>query len=175
VFGLSSAAARALNDALHDPATVKEYLALVRGRTAQAFESRRPLSKVRGGPARPARTELTRLDVLKVPRDPPAPALDLSLLRARIRTGRLHQVRRHLHHCAHQVIGDTRYGKGRINRDLRARFGLPRLFLHAQRLRVAHPAGGVLEVTEPLWPDLAAFLARLPGADPARLAELSRP
>ena len=78
-----------------------------------------------------------------------------SLLRARLATGRRHQIRRHLAHLGHQVVGDTRYGKGGINRWLRAEFGLERLFLHAARLQCAF-----FEVEAPLAPDLATFLER---------------
>ena len=84
-----------------------------------------------------------------------------SLLRARIHTGRRHQVRRHLHHLAHQVIGDTKYGKGKINRSLRETYGLPRMFLHAALLELRHPATDEpLRLEAPLADDLRAYLLR---------------
>ena len=96
-----------------------------------------------------------------------------SLLRARLHTGRRHQVRRHLDHLRHQVIGDTRYGKGRINRAQREAYGLPRMVLHAERILLAAPDGGEpLTIRAPLAPDLRAYLRRLPGVDPGLLAGL---
>ncbi len=88
------------------------------------------------------------------------------------RTGRYHQIRRHLAHLAHHVIGDTMHGKGRINNTLRERYGLPRLCLHAARLECAHPSAGRLEVRAPLAPDLVAFFCRLPGCSDSLLAGL---
>lgn len=142
---------------------LKEYLVLARGVCPQAFESRRPLTDDKGV-ERDAWTELTRVMLLARSR--------CSLLRVRIHTGRQHQIRRHLAHAAHHVLGDTRYGKGRVNRFHRQHHGLPRMFLHAWRLDVAHPAGGRLSVSAPLAPDLRAYLARLPDVDASLLATL---
>ena len=96
-----------------------------------------------------------------------------SLLRVRITTGRRHQIRRHLDGLAHQIIGDTTYGKGRINQWFRENYGLPRMFLHAARLAVAHPATGEpLDLRAPLPDDLRAFLTRLPDVDAELVAAL---
>ncbi len=157
LFALSSEATRALQEALRAPEARKEYLVLVRGSTPERFGSERPL----GG--KPACTEFERLAELS----------RCSLLRARLHTGRRHQIRRHLAHLAHQAIGDTRYGKGRINAFFRDTYGLPRLFLHAALLEVAHPATGEpLRVQSPLAADLRAFLRRLPDAPPDLIAAL---
>lgn len=157
LFGLTSAAARAFHDALKTPEARKEYLVLCRGSAPERFASDRPLT------GKAARTEFTRL--FEVHR--------ASLLRARLLTGRRHQIRRHLAHLAHQVIGDTSYGKGRINRALREEYGLPRLALHAERIALPHPlTGEPLTVHVPLAADLRAFLLRLPGAPAAQIASL---
>ena len=58
--------------------------------------------------------------------------LAVSLLVARIFTGRRHQIRRHLQHEALNILGDTSYGKGRINNAMREQHGLPRLMLHGK-------------------------------------------
>jgi tRNA pseudouridine65 synthase len=162
-FALSREAARQLSANLADPETVKEYLVLVRGTTPEQFVSDRPLSNDRGEP-RPARSEFERLAVFS----------RCSLLRVRLRTGRYHQIRRHLAHLAHQVIGDTSHGKGRINAFFRAEYGLPRMFVHARRLAVEHPGrGDRIDIADPLAADLLAFLQRLPDVEPAVLAPLS--
>ena len=49
-------------------------------------------------------------------------------------TGRFHQIRRHLKHIAHPVIGDANYGKGHLNRSFAEQYGLKRLALHALEL-----------------------------------------
>jgi tRNA pseudouridine65 synthase len=82
-----------------------------------------------------------------------------SLVQACPRTGRLHQIRRHLKHLSCPLIGDVRYGKGEHNRIFRTQHGLHRLALHATALSVAHPDGGVLRVTCPLAPELEGALA----------------
>ena len=87
------------------------------------------------------------------------------LLRARLETGRTHQIRVHLAWIGHPVVGDPVYGgaaergisgPGRAwARAFAAR--VPRQFLHAAELRFRHPrTGRELHVTSPLPPDLAA-------------------
>ena len=62
----------------------------------------------------------------------------LSFLELRLLTGRTHQIRVHLAHVGHPVLGDDKYGDFPLNRDL-AKEGVKRLFLHAFRLSFAHP------------------------------------
>lgn len=151
VFALSPEIVRALQERWHHPETEKVYLALVRGESPDRFESDRPLTRRPDGVRQDARTECTTR----------ATDRGFSLVEARLRTGRRHQIRRHLAHLGHQVVGDTTYGKGRINAWLREEYGLPRLFLHQTRLRFAHPRDGtIVTVDEPLPPDLARFLDR---------------
>lgn len=78
-----------------------------------------------------------------------------ALVEARPRTGRLHQIRRHLKHVSCPLIGDVRYGKGEHNRIFRTEHHLHRLALHCTSLRVPHPDGGELAVDCPLPADLA--------------------
>ena len=91
----------------------------------------------------------------------------------RIFSGRRHQIRRHLAHLSHQLIGDTTYGQGKINRFLREEHGLPRMFLHCARLEFDHPGGsGRVEVRAPLAEDLRSYLLSLPGCPPEMLEGL---
>lgn len=151
VFGSTSADARWLQAALADEAAVKEYLVLVRGTPAAEGSSERPLTDDQGV-RREARTTFTCVEELG----------RFTLLRVRIHTGRRHQIRRHLAHLAHQVVGDTTYGKGRINQELRDRHALRRLFLHATRLVLQHgPKGSRLEIVDPLPQELERVLAGL--------------
>jgi tRNA pseudouridine65 synthase len=57
-------------------------------------------------------------------------------------TGRRHQLRRHMKHIAHPIIGDATHGKGPLNRAVAERMGLQRLWLHAESLELAHPVSG---------------------------------
>lgn len=164
-YGLSSAMAAQLQENLHEGEARKEYLLLARGVTPPVFVSDRPLSDEKGN-AQEACTEFRTL----------ASFQRVSLCSARLRTGRMHQIRRHLAHLAHHVLGDSNYGKGRINRFFRAHYALPRLFLHAWRLRVRHPGNGAwLELIDPLPGDLRACLLRIPGFDQVVLDDLDAP
>lgn len=84
-----------------------------------------------------------------------------SLMEIRLLTGRTHQARVHAAHVGHPIAGDDKYGDHEFNRRLR-RLGLKRLFLHAQRLRFAHPVSGdKMEVEAPLPAELTDLLERL--------------
>ena len=161
-FALSSETARQLQASLTSPTARKEYLALVRGSAADSGEIDRPLTGANGE----KKDALTRYEKL-------GEIYRSSLLRVRIFTGRRHQIRRHLAHLSHQLIGDTTYGKGKINRFLREEHGLPRMFLHCARLEFDHPQGGErVEVRAPLAEDLRSYLLGLPGCPPELLEEL---
>ena len=85
---------------------------------------------------------------------------EFSLLEAELLTGRTHQIRVHLAHLRHPVLGDDKYGDFDLNKRLR-REGLKRMFLHAHRLAFAHPlTGEAMELVAPLPRDLQAFRAR---------------
>lgn len=79
-----------------------------------------------------------------------------TLVRVQLETGRTHQIRVHFAAVGHAVAGDVQYGRRPRPQ------GLGRQFLHAARLRFAHPDNGrPLEFHSPLPPDLSAFAARL--------------
>ena len=89
---------------------------------------------------------------------------DFTLLDVTIKTGRTHQIRVHLTHEGHLIVGDAKYGDFALNKSLaRGEAHFERMFLHAQRLRFQHPASGeVIELEAPLPPECEAFLATLP-------------
>lgn len=78
---------------------------------------------------------------------------DAALLECTIETGRTHQIRRHLAALGHPVAGDKKYGDFAFNREARARWGLKRLFLHAQRIEFPHPEHGRKVRVEAALPD----------------------
>jgi 23S rRNA pseudouridine955/2504/2580 synthase len=77
---------------------------------------------------------------------------DAALLSCTIETGRTHQIRRHLAAVGHPVAGDKKYGDFAFNRDVRARWGLKRLFLHAEYIEFPHPEHGGKVVVEARLP-----------------------
>jgi 23S rRNA-/tRNA-specific pseudouridylate synthase len=80
-----------------------------------------------------------------------------SLLRCKPRTGRTHQIRVHLAHLRHPIVGDRVYG-GKKREKLDAVW-CPRQFLHAEKLSFTHPRTGQLQtVIAPLSPDLESAL-----------------
>jgi tRNA pseudouridine65 synthase len=147
LLALHSDAARALAHAFEAHHTDKRYIALVRGwAPAQATvdHALRPDDAPPDAPAQPAHTQFTHLARLELPEpsDNRHPATRASLVLAQPLTGRRHQIRRHLKHISHPIIGDATHGKGPLNRWWAQRLGLQRLWLHAQQLTVPHPATG---------------------------------
>ncbi len=90
-----------------------------------------------------------------------------SLLAVTIKTGRTHQIRVHLAHEGHPIVGDPKYGAFEANRALaRGPLRFDRMFLHARHLRFTHPATGeTLTLEAPLPEDCEKLLAALRQAD----------
>ncbi len=91
-------------------------------------------------------------------------------VRCLIETGRTHQIRRHFAAIGHPVAGDSKHGDFAFNRDIKARWGLKRLFLHATHLEFPHPRDQKKTVIEcPLPEALNEVLTRagLPQQRPA--------
>jgi 23S rRNA pseudouridine955/2504/2580 synthase len=95
-----------------------------------------------------------------------------SLLDVTIKTGRTHQIRVHLMHEGHAIVGDDKYGDFGLNKALAGGRMLPgvrfeRMFLHARRLAFDHPASGErVELTAPLPAECLSLLTHLPPARP---------
>jgi 23S rRNA pseudouridine955/2504/2580 synthase len=91
---------------------------------------------------------------------PIALAARCSLLELRLETGRTHQIRVHLAHAGHPIVGDTKYGDFGLNRAL-AREGAARLQLHALRLAFTHPLTHArLRLQSPLPADMRPFVEK---------------
>jgi len=82
-----------------------------------------------------------------------------SLLLCAPQTGRTHQIRVHLQALEFPILGDERYGDPEQNK-LARRYGLKRLFLHAQSIAFADDSGNEQHFTAPLADDLEQFLAK---------------
>jgi tRNA pseudouridine65 synthase len=152
LFALDAETAGRLSKEMEQGGWEKRYVALVRGVVREALEIDHALASEPGAERKPARTSVRPLGSFE----------RYSLVEAVPHTGRTHQIRRHLKHVSHPVIGDTKYGKGEHNRLFRTRFGLQRLALHATSLSFTHPRSGErISVHAPLPPDLAEPLAAM--------------
>ena len=90
------------------------------------------------------------------------PTSRYALLELSPETGRRHQIRRHLKHIAHPIIGDATYGKGRHNRLFQERFGCRRMLLACTALRLTHPVTGQpFTLAAPLADDFASVITAL--------------
>lgn len=157
-----------LHDQLRRRAVEKVYLALAVGRIPAGGVCSVPLAQ-RGGRAVPApdpeAEERLRARGLS-PRpaetrfEPERAFARHTLLRVRIATGAMHQIRAHLAHLGHPVAGDALYGGAASILP-----GLARHFLHAARLGFESPDGGRLVAESPLPADLVRCLEALPPLD----------
>jgi len=147
-----------LHRMLRDGEVEKVYVAVVKGVPAKKeFEIREALHKYvnakgerRVSVKEGGQSAATKVKLLEK-------SDDLSLLQLRLLTGRTHQIRVHLAHAGHPVLGDDKYGDFELNRAL-ARQGVKRLFLHARRLAFKHPIDGKRIVLEsPLPGDMLRF------------------
>jgi tRNA pseudouridine65 synthase len=137
-------AASALGKALMAGELGKRYLAVCRGWPAESrFRIDHALD---GGPGKPTKkpavTDFERLAMMEL--EVPSGDFDTSryaLLHASPVTGRFRQIRRHLKHASHHLVGDTSHGDGRHNRNFRM-LGIHRMLLHADRLEFPHPESG---------------------------------
>lgn len=165
LFAFSPEAAQAVAAQFAARRVTKTYLAVVRGFPDESGVIDHPLineehAGYQAAPAKEAVTEYRRLAEVELPIPVGRyPASRYSLVELRPLTGRRHQLRRHLKHLMHPIIGDTHYGEGRHNRMFRDRFDCHRLLLAAVELALTNPATGLsLTVTAPLAADFAAVI-----------------
>lgn len=182
VFALDPESERALRTQFEAQTVDKHYLAVVRGHPPvdgcidhplkprpDEFEFRDPRARLEG---KPARTHYTRLATAELPIAVDRyPTSRYALLHLRPESGRRHQLRRHLKHLAHPIVGDATYGKGRHNRMFQQQFACGRLLLACVELTIRHPASQrPLTLVAPPGDDFAGILRTLKwqGALPER-------
>ena len=148
LFALDPQTARNLADQFSHGHVEKRYLAIVRGHCPDALDIDHPLrdevdsqgQRITDGISRDALTSVSCLRRWELPLAVDRyPQARYSLAQLRPLTGRHRQLRRHLKHVAHPIIGDVRYGKGVHNRFFREHFGVARLLLAAVELEIDHP------------------------------------
>ncbi|WP_116472368.1 tRNA pseudouridine(65) synthase TruC [Zobellella maritima] len=154
LFAKSAEVARRLTLAFTERQVAKSYLALVRGyMPAQGsldYALSHKLDKIADKfadtekPPQPAVTHWQSLAQVELPFavSKKHATSRYSLVRLNPETGRKHQLRRHMAHLFHPIVGDTTHGDGRHNAFFRRQFACERLLLHAHQLRLTHPVSG---------------------------------
>ncbi len=175
VFALSAQAARGLQAQFETQAIQKTYLAIVRGYLTGVGEIDHALSEKRDQrrskgtlsprewPGKPAITSYEGLLTSEVPiACGRYSSSRYSLVALHPKNGRRHQLRRHLKHINHPIIGDTTYGQGTHNRLFRENFNCHRLLLSAMKLKFQHPLeGSPLEISTRLDDDFYSVMNEL--------------
>jgi tRNA pseudouridine65 synthase len=163
LVALSSEATRKAGALFQAREIRKEYLAIIRGHLPEELLVDHALRDEPQRPEQGARTLFRPLDTAELPIAVGRyPSARYGLISAQPETGRTHQIRKHLKHLRHPIIGDTTYGDGRQNRAVREHLGLQRMMLHAYRLTLDHPYGGApIEIESPPEDDFKAMMSAL--------------
>jgi tRNA pseudouridine65 synthase len=174
LFALDTESARKVGIQFERDEVAKRYLAIVRGwppecglidhALSRRFDDYgRKLAPEDRPPALAATTAFRRLAIAEIAEPVDRyPQARYALLELAPKTGRQHQLRRHLKHIAHPIIGDATWGKGVHNRFFQHRFGCNRLLLACTRLELHHPRSGLpLRINAPPEAGFAAVAAAL--------------
>jgi len=145
----------------------KTYWALVRGWLKEPVQVDHALKGMKDygqddGKSQEAQTEFRPLELTEIDATIDRyPKSRFSWIQATPKQGRTHQIRRHLKHISHPIIGDARYGKGNYNRYFSNELDCHRLLLHARSLQFTHPVTGVrMKISAPLEAHMAALFNR---------------
>ena len=150
LFALSKEIAQKMGEAFRNNEIKKEYIAVVRGYVDDNGVIDHPLKemldsrvqKERGitKEEQEAQTEYECLERVELPYEVSHyPVARYSLVKLKPQTGRKHQLRRHMKHIHHPMIGDTKHGRGEHNKLFREKFDCHRLLLHAVKISFIHP------------------------------------
>ncbi|RUO36309.1 tRNA pseudouridine(65) synthase TruC [Aliidiomarina sanyensis] len=154
LFAKSAELATLVSEKFAERSVEKIYHAVVRGYVPESgqvdYPLKEELDKIADKMAdqnkapQPAVTDFKRLATVELPYavSKKHATTRYSLVRLKPYTGRKHQIRRHMAHLRHPIVGDTNHGDGRHNRFFREHFGIQRLLLAATSLRIQHPLTG---------------------------------
>ncbi len=139
MMGKNSESVRQVQIQFEEGTTEKTYKALLRGHTSISGKVDTPVKNPDTGKYKEAYTEYFTLSLIEIPKAiPPFNTSRYSLVNLSPKTGRMHQLRKHMNKISHPIIGDHRYGDRHHNR-LFSELLLPNMFLHAEDLRMNHP------------------------------------
>jgi tRNA pseudouridine65 synthase len=173
IFAKSAEMARAMGEEFSARRVSKKYLAIVRGipadETTVDYPLREELDPATDSEAshfknaQEAVTKVRRLASVELPFSVDRyPTARYSLVEARPVTGRKHQIRRHLRHLGHPIVGDVTHGVGKHNRFFEKNYEIRRLLLACVEIAFAHPrTGETVRVEAPLSPDFARLAREL--------------
>ena len=173
IFATSSASASLMSQEFELARVQKKYLAVVRGHISDLCDVDYPLKEIQDRKTdlkakkdkapQIARTIFKKLASCEVPVPlGPYSASRYSLVEARPMTGRKHQIRRHLKHLSHPIIGDVNYGSGIHNQMFREKFNSHRLLLACTELKFTHPYSKIdIEVQAPLAEEFEQVLLQI--------------
>lgn len=175
LFALDPTTAARLGEQFARHAVRKTYWAVVRGWPPESGRIDHPLKSARdeysdvplSAETQTARTDFHRLATVELPDAVDRyPTSRYALMSLHPLTGRRHQLRRHMKHLSHPIIGDATHGKGRHNRFFQARFGCDRLLLACTEIGFQHPDDGrEMVIRAPLDDQFAQVLGRLGWGD----------
>ncbi len=177
IFALSPESTTLLAQDFIEKRVMKKYLAIVRGKAPSSCVIDHPLKeeldkisdkKARlDKPAQEAVTEMETLATVDLPFQVDRyPSSRYSLVKASPRTGRKHQIRRHLRHINCPIIGDVNHGVGKHNRFFREHYQNKRLLLACTEVSFQHPkTGTAINIKAPLAADFKMILEKLGWAD----------
>lgn len=141
----------------------KTYLALVRGWPDEKITINSPIKNDESGKYQTALTHLKLLASVTYEKAvPPYPTSRYSLVSLEPKTGRTHQLRKHMNKIAHPIIGDPKHGNRHHNHAFQDWFNNSHLFLHARQISFEHPeTNEMIEVEAPVpafWSEILAQL-----------------
>ncbi len=168
VFALNQDSVSRLGCAFQEGGVEKDYLAVVRGWVHEGAVIDYPLKKEGKGGEQEAVSLYEPLQRMEFPWPVGGfPSARYTLLKVTPQTGRWHQIRRHLAHIRHPVVGDVLHGDGRHNRLFREHLHIHRLMLHASFLSFAEPVSRepLSFCSQPDWGNLPF----VPGDQPAKI------
>ncbi len=143
LMGIDREISQALHHALAAHEMSKTYWAVIHGKPSETeWDCTAPIQKEEDKPIREAHTSFRLLETIRSPTLTNSDLTEdrLSLIEATPHTGRFHQIRRHLLHAGHPIIGDYRYGGiDRCNQLGKLLSTESRMLLMAKKLKLTHP------------------------------------
>ena len=142
LFALEEYTQRLMNDKFAAGEIYKKYLAVVRGHAPDQFEIDYALINDKGK-KQEALTVGKSLQATEIPyMSWKHPTSRYSLVEMEPKTGRQHQLRKHMSHIFHPIIGDRPHGCNKQNKFFLEKFGLTEMLLHASEIGFKHPHSG---------------------------------